>query len=406
MEKRQKKSFAKKFGIVQKSARRSLRRDILARRLKLQRELEYKRLMRIRRKYVPPYTHCKNCGTELKGMYCHKCGQYALDARQPFWKYILQYFENVYQFDTKIWNTLWMLFRRPGFLTTEFNAGKIASYVHPMRLFMCITLLFFIGFFMVIGDTVDRAMSKLNSETVIDALEEASAEDYSVMASMFDKDTVVAIVVDVEDVKRFPEVFDLIGYAAKDSLSGDIGAKDTVKVRMPSEYLNTFEYMEDWCGVGLYAAGLPQMDEDETLFIDGLLGVLSGYAPLFSLFLVPVMALMLKGLYRKKHMMYMNHLAFALHWGCFFYIMTALFVIAGELWHYNGLTWYVFLGINLLYTAVALHWVYGNDWVKTLLKTVFLYMVYFFIVIVLSGVFFAWALYSQKEIMPSSIANW
>ena len=359
MEKRKGKSLSKKLDIVQKSARRSLRRDILARRLKLQRGLEYKRLKRIRSKYVPPYTHCKNCGTELKGMYCHNCGQYALDSRQPFWKYILQYFENVYQFDTKIWSTLWMLFRRPGFLTTEFNAGKIASYVHPMRLFMCITLLFFIGFFMFIGDTVDRAMSNLNSETIIDELEEASAEDYRAMSSIFDKDTVVAIAVDIEDVKRYPEVFDA-----------------------------------------------PQMDEKETLFIDGLFGVLSGYAPLFSLFLVPVMALMLKGLYRKKRMMYMNHLAFSLHWGCFFYIMTTLFIIAGELWHYNGLTWYVFLGINLLYTAIALHWVYGNDWAKTVLKTVLLYFVYLFIVIVLSAAFFAWAIYSQKDIMPSSIANW
>ena len=168
MEKRKGKSLSKKLDIVQKSARRSLRRDILARRLKLQRGLEYKRLKRIRSKYVPPYTHCKNCGTEPKGMYCHNCGQYALDSRQPFWKYILQYFENVYQFDTKIWSTLWMLFRRPGFLTTEFNAGKIASYVHRMRLFMCITLLFVIGFFMFIVDTVDRAMSNLKSETIID----------------------------------------------------------------------------------------------------------------------------------------------------------------------------------------------------------------------------------------------
>ena len=29
---------------------------------------------------------------------------------QPFWKYFLQYFENVYQFDTKIGSTLGLLF--------------------------------------------------------------------------------------------------------------------------------------------------------------------------------------------------------------------------------------------------------------------------------------------------------
>lgn len=49
--------------------------------------IELKRLQRIRKKTVPAYTYCKNCGTKLEGMYCHCCGQYALDIYQPFWKY-------------------------------------------------------------------------------------------------------------------------------------------------------------------------------------------------------------------------------------------------------------------------------------------------------------------------------
>ena len=93
-----------------------LRRTIL-------RQIENNRLRRIRHKSVPGYTHCKNCGERLYGMYCHRCGQYALDPEQSFWKYFKQYFENVYQFDSKVWQTLWLLFRRPGLLTLEFNAG-------------------------------------------------------------------------------------------------------------------------------------------------------------------------------------------------------------------------------------------------------------------------------------------
>lgn len=124
------------------------------------RELELKRLKRLRKKTRPAYTYCKNCGTELKGMYCHKCGQYALDVEQPFWKYLRQYFENVYQFDSKVWPTLWLLFRRPGFLTNEFNAGKIASYVHPLRLLMFITVLFFLFLFLKLGNEVQSLQEK------------------------------------------------------------------------------------------------------------------------------------------------------------------------------------------------------------------------------------------------------
>lgn len=105
-----------------------------ARSRRVHRKIELLRLKRIRKKQTPQYTYCKNCGTRLEGMYCYHCGQYALDIEQPFWKYVRQYFENMYQFDTKIWRTLWYLFTRPGFLTSEFNAGKINSYVHPFRL--------------------------------------------------------------------------------------------------------------------------------------------------------------------------------------------------------------------------------------------------------------------------------
>lgn len=123
-----------------------------ARSRRVRRKIELLRLKRIRQKKTPKYSYCKNCGTPLEGMYCYRCGQYALDAEQPFWKYVRQYFENVYQFDTKIWHTLWYLFTRPGFLTSEFNAGKINSYVHPFRLYMCISVVFFAVFFMLVGE--------------------------------------------------------------------------------------------------------------------------------------------------------------------------------------------------------------------------------------------------------------
>lgn len=102
---------------------RQLNDRLKARKEKVHRMIELKRLKRFRRKYRLPYTHCKNCGEQLQGMYCHNCGQFAYDDNQPFWKYVWQYFENVYQFDYKIPVTVWQLFRRPGFLTNEFNAG-------------------------------------------------------------------------------------------------------------------------------------------------------------------------------------------------------------------------------------------------------------------------------------------
>ena len=69
---------------------------LLKQKNKISRHIEYRRLKRVRRKHTPEYSYCKNCGKKLKGMYCSQCGQYALDIEQPFWKYLLQYIENVY----------------------------------------------------------------------------------------------------------------------------------------------------------------------------------------------------------------------------------------------------------------------------------------------------------------------
>lgn len=123
-----------------------------ARKRRMLRQIELMRLRRIRQQNVPQYTYCKNCGTKLEGMYCYQCGQYALDPRQPFWKYFKQYFENVYQYDSKMWRTLWLMFTRPGLLTCEFNAGRINSYMHPFRLYMCVSVVFFTVIFMLTSE--------------------------------------------------------------------------------------------------------------------------------------------------------------------------------------------------------------------------------------------------------------
>ena len=93
------------------------------------------------------------------GMYCYQCGQYALDTEQPFWKYVRQYFENVYQFEGKVWQTLYRLFASPGFLTKEFNLGKINSYVHPFKLYMFIATVFFMAFFYMASSKTDNVLT-------------------------------------------------------------------------------------------------------------------------------------------------------------------------------------------------------------------------------------------------------
>ena len=74
-----------------------------------------------------------------------------------------------------------MMFARPGFLTNEFNAGKINSYVHPFRLYMCLSVVFFTVFFMVAEQQTGKALLMMNGQriptSVVDSLK--SGRQYS-----------------------------------------------------------------------------------------------------------------------------------------------------------------------------------------------------------------------------------
>jgi hypothetical protein len=108
---------------------------------------ELKRLRRVHKTDLPPYTHCQNCGEALQGMYCHCCGQYASDINESFFKLIRHYFDNSFSYDGRLWVTLKILFLRPGHLPKEYCKGRVNSYMHPFKMYMFCSFIFFFLFF-------------------------------------------------------------------------------------------------------------------------------------------------------------------------------------------------------------------------------------------------------------------
>lgn len=352
-----------------------------ARSRRVRRKIELLRLKRIRQKKTPKYSCCKNCGTPLEGMYCYRCGQYALDVEQPFWKYVRQYFENVYQFDTKIWRTLWYLFTRPGFLTTEFNAGKINSYVHPFRLYMCISVVFFAVFFMLVGERAND-FNALNDgrlrRSVVDSLRTPAAA----------ADTTVYLYQAPRLVKtlslRFglKEADSLVRYQPIDNPYGlsrttlprllvdscfrltDIAPQDWDYIRKSRALKNL--NIENWIDGHDYGpdnvAAIRAFCVDSTrtqtadgtdslvlrpqqvylwtdnaekdaetdelqkqMFVNDIVGSLSKWTPFYMMFLLPLFAALLKLLfYRRKRMPYMWHFVHAIHLNTVFLILLCI----------------------------------------------------------------------------------
>ncbi|HEV2365225.1 MAG TPA: DUF3667 domain-containing protein [Caulobacteraceae bacterium] len=89
---------------------------------------------------------CANCGTTLEGPYCHACGQLAEDFDQrSLVSLVGEGLENLFHADGRLWRTLPRLAFRPAGLTRDYLAGKRASQLPPLRLFLVAILLVFLA---------------------------------------------------------------------------------------------------------------------------------------------------------------------------------------------------------------------------------------------------------------------
>src|SRR5438132_551150 len=88
-------------------------------------------------------THCEHCGAHLSGKYCPQCGQPAIDYRRSFRQVIVDVLDSFLNWDSKFFATIGLLIAKPWRLTNEFLAGKRVRYVHPLRLYLLASILFF-----------------------------------------------------------------------------------------------------------------------------------------------------------------------------------------------------------------------------------------------------------------------
>jgi hypothetical protein len=87
---------------------------------------------------------CRNCGAALSGRFCATCGQ-AADVHMPSTRELIhEVLEGITHSDSRLWRTLCLLWFKPGKLTREFVAGRRAAYLPPFRLYLVLSVIFFL----------------------------------------------------------------------------------------------------------------------------------------------------------------------------------------------------------------------------------------------------------------------
>jgi len=121
-------------------------------------------------------TVCLNCGAELQGPYCHRCGQKG-HVHRTLHGFGHDLLHGVFHFEGKIWRTLPMLAWKPGELTRRYVEGERARFVSPIALFLFSVFLMFASFSAIGGPFGVNDAARANSEASADLQRERSELD-------------------------------------------------------------------------------------------------------------------------------------------------------------------------------------------------------------------------------------
>ena len=89
---------------------------------------------------------CTNCNHQLQpqSKYCAYCGQSIVNYQKPIKPVITEMLHESLDIDGRLFLTLKTLLFKPGFLTLEYTNGKRKKYTPPLRMYLVISIIFFL----------------------------------------------------------------------------------------------------------------------------------------------------------------------------------------------------------------------------------------------------------------------
>ena len=295
----------------------------------------------------PAITHCENCGAQLQGHWCAKCGQPAIDYRRSFRHVIADLLNEFLNWDSKFFATIVLLLVRPWKLTNEFLAGHRVRYVHPLRLYLLASILFFFavnygarGLRFEPGNLSPKDRAELEADLKKEDLPPAAREKLEGFLREPSPSPTPSPQTTAPSPSPAPKT------DKQKQEFGKIGERPFVVF----DQAKSTTPFESW----IEARAKEKMGEHGTkmgLFISTLFSNL----PYMMLCCIPLFALVLKILYVRRHIFYIDHLIYALHIHTFAYTGIMLIVLAT-------------IGLNRVIPGPIAGWIIALLWIAFLVQ--------------------------------------
>lgn len=378
---------------------------------------------------------CLNCNTQLNGRYCHVCGQENLEPKESFWHLTTHFVYDVTHFDGKFFSTLKYLLFKPGYLPAQYMAGKRQSYLHPIRMYVFTSAIFFVIFLSFIARPGDIEKGILSGNKNLNKARQEFIDSFYARTNRSEKESNIAalnaigglsgdhVYIDSahhDSIASYRFVFiDTARHYAKtvfasradsikalkaerererlsskgehnlvfndESLPETVAAYDSAQAKLPAAK------RDGWFGRMVNRKVIEvaaKYNEDEDGFKKEVTENFFHSIPKMMFISVPLVALIMQLLYirRRKQYYYVNHVIFIVY----LYIETfiSLLVYYGLEGLYTSTAFAPFhwlailvMAYILLYCIVAMHKFYNQGYIKSFFK----YLILLFVCSILSA---------------------
>lgn len=335
---------------------------------------------------------CLSCAAQIAGPYCWNCGQKNDDMRRSSFVLFKDFLKDTFAFDSRMWRTLGLMATSPGSVPTNYSHGRRSRYTPPVRLFLVVSFLFFL----VLGVTHTmfvalEVRAKTAEEIAVDkaALERLRAQSGPELREKIDK-------VEVDDAQGVITI-------GSDQIDCNITASTRFFVRPQDIRVDE----EKWraCSASITQAAQAEIGrggaEGESAVQGGAspaktersVGRLMSaidlivanpvafnneinvWLPRVMFFMAPVLALILALFIRGRNALLFDHLVLSLYSHAMGFAIIGIAILLGQFGVPNVFP----LAIAALgvYFVVALKRAYGRGWIKTVLSSVFVSLIYF-----------------------------
>ena len=285
-----------------------------------------------------PPTPCANCGMPLHGQYCSDCGQRARVRMITFWELVRDAGDLLASLDSRLWRTLGLLLFRPGRLTLDYLQGRRARYVAPLRLFIASSLIFFFVATVNTSFDVDEESGSIRISRSGQEAGETGDPGAATKETGEENGPLADIPADalqgLTDAQRAEAEKALreAGQALKAAAEAETGGTEAPADKTPEEVCADIKLggLEE-SGMGRYLTVERAREVCEKVVADhgaGFGRALLSNLPTMMFIFLPLMAVVMKGLYPLSGRYYAEHLLFLVHYHAFFYLSSTLITLS------------------------------------------------------------------------------